>query len=260
MTAPAYAAKYAHFARLDLEADGLLTIKFHTDGGAWVLRADTRDLLVPMLFDVSQDRSVRVVILQGTGEVFCETLDPTSLMSELGRFGPEMLDNWRFTGNSVVRHLINIEAPIILCLNGHLKQHAEIWMAADIIVAEPTAELQDFHIPGGQVPGGNARVVWESLLGYARARQFLLLGESLTAATLQQLGVVHSLHERAALEAAGRAIAAKFLTLNKHVLRYAKASVVERLRQQLSIEEPYTQALVMLGAHSVIPDLLKTQR
>jgi enoyl-CoA hydratase/carnithine racemase len=258
MTAPSYAAKYAHFARIDLETDGLLTIKFHTDDGAWVLRADTRDLLVPMFFDVSQDRAVRVVMLQGTGEVFCETLDPASLMSELSRFGPEMLDNWRFSGNSVVRHLINIEAPIILCLNGHLKQHAEIWMAADVVVAQPNAEVQDFHILGGQVPGGNARVVWETLLGYARARRFLMLGESLTATALHQFGVVHSLHERAALEAAGRTIAARFLTLNKHVLRYTKASVVERLRQQLAAEEPYTQALVMLGAHSAIPELLKT--
>jgi hypothetical protein len=67
---------------------------------------------------------------------------------------------------------------------------------------------------------------------------------------------VHELCDRNALLGRAQELATKFTTLNRHVLRYAKASVTERLRRNLAAEQPYTQALVMLGAQSVIPELL----
>jgi enoyl-CoA hydratase/carnithine racemase len=256
MTAPAYAPAYAHFARLERDERGLLTVTFHTDGGPWVLTAETRDLLPRLFIDIGQDRANRVVIVTGTGHVFCAELSQQSLLGELGRFGPDMLDNWRYGGNNALRFMVNIEAPIILALNGDLFQHAEIWMASDLVVAVPEARVQDFHLTGGQVPGGDAQVMWELLLGHARAKRFLLTGETLTAQALHELGAIGDLAPAANLLARAHAIADGLLKVNHLVLRYAKASVTEGLRRKLANEQPYTQALVMLGAHSSIPELL----
>lgn len=251
-----YRGGYAHFARMDRDAAGVLTITFHTNGGPWVLTAETRDLFPRMFFDLAQDRGNRVIVLTGSGDVFCSELSQESLIGELGRFGPDMLDNWRFGGNNAVRQMLGIEAPIILALNGDLFQHAEIWMAADVVVAAPDAHVQDFHLAGGQVPGGDAQVVWETLLGHARAKRFLLTAQKVTAATLYEWGVVSALAPRGEVLAQARAMAAEMLKVNHLVLRYAKAAVTEGLRRKLSNEQPYTQALVMLGAHSSIPELL----
>lgn len=253
---PVYAERYRHFANLDRDDSGVLQITFHSDGGPWILRADTRDLLPFLFFDLAQDRANRVVIVTGTGDAFCRELSQESLAGELGRFGPDMLDNWRYGGNTAVRQMLNVEAPVILALNGDLLQHAEIWMAADAIIATPDARVQDFHMAGGQVPGGDASVVWETLLGHARAKRFLLTGQTLDATTLHDWGAIGEIAPAAELIGRARATAEAMLKLNRHVLRYAKAAVTERLRRQLALEQPYTQALVMLGAHSAIPDAL----
>lgn len=254
-----YAVDYAHFARLT-RADGVLTIQFHTNDGSWQLSGETRDLLPGLFINVAQDRHNRVVIITGTGDEFCAILNQESLQKELGAWSADVADNWRFGGNHAVRNFIEIEAPVILCLNGALLQHAEMWMAADIVLAVPEASVQDFHIAGGQVPGGDAQVVWETLLGNSRAKYFLLTGQTLSAQQLYDLGIVHELRDRSQLLPRAREIATQFLTLNRHVLRYAKASITERLRRNLANEQPYTQALVALGAQSAIPELLANQK
>jgi enoyl-CoA hydratase/carnithine racemase len=253
-----YASRYSAFATMTRQG-GVLTVSFHTAGGAWVLSGAARDLLPRLFFDIAQDRDNRVIILAGSGDAFCAELDAQGLASELGHFGPDTTDLWRFEGNNAARKLLEIEAPIILCLNGPLLQHAEIWMAADIVLAAPQAVVQDMHMPGGLPPGGDAQAVWESLLGHSRAKYFLLTGQRLSAAALHGLGVVHELVERPALLARAHELAERFCGLNRHVLRYAKAAVTERLRRHLALEQPYTQALVMLGATTAVPELLAAQ-
>jgi enoyl-CoA hydratase/carnithine racemase len=250
-----YASTFAHFAKLTRQ-NGILTVRFHTDEQSWELRGETRDLLPDLFIHIAHDRENRVVIITGTGDQFCATLNSESLQRELGSWGSDVADRWRFGGNHAVRKMIEIEAPVILCLNGALLQHAEIWMSADIVLAAPEATVQDFHIAGGQVPGGDASVVWETLLGHSRAKYFLLTGQILKAEELHQLGVVHELCDRTTLVDRAQELAIKFTGLNRHVLRYAKASVTERLRRNLAVEQPYTQALVMLGAQSAVPELL----
>lgn len=255
----AYAPTYAHFAKLTRQA-GILTIQLHTNDGSWQLMGETRDLLPYLFIDIAHDPENRVVIITGTGNDFCATLNPESLQKELGAWGADVADKWRFGGNHAVRKMIEIETPIILCLNGALLQHAEIWMSADIVLAAPEAVVQDFHIAGGQVPGGDASVVWETLLGHSRAKYFLLTGQILNAEQLHQWGVVHELGDRATLLNRALELATTFTKLNRHVLRYAKASVTERLRRNLAMEQPYTQALTMLGAQSAVPELLAQLR
>lgn len=253
-----YAPNYAHFAKLTRQ-DGILTIQFHTESNSWQLTSETRDLLPDLFIDIAHDRQNQVVIVTGTGTDFCATLNPESLQRELGAWGADVADKWRFGGNHAVRKMIEIEAPVILCLNGTLLQHAEIWMSADIVLAVPEAVVQDFHIASGQVPGGDASVVWETLLGHSRAKYFLLTGQTLNAQQLQDLGIVHELCDRTLLLNRAQKLATQFTQLNRHVLRYAKASVTERLRRNLALEQPYTQALVMLGAQSAVPELLELQ-
>jgi enoyl-CoA hydratase/carnithine racemase len=193
-----YAPVFAHFAKLTRQ-NGILTIQFHTEGQSWELMGETRDLLPDLFMNIAHDRENRVVIITGTGDEFCAALNPESLQRELGAWGADVADRWRFGGNHAVRKMIEIEAPVILCLNGALLQHAEIWMSADIVLAAPEAVVQDFHMAGGQVPGGDASVVWETLLGHSRAKYFLLTGQILNAQELHQLGVVHELCDRTSL-------------------------------------------------------------
>jgi enoyl-CoA hydratase/carnithine racemase len=88
------------------------------------------------------------------------------------------------------------------------------------------------------------------------SKYFLLTGQILNAQELSNLGIVHELCDRTALLGRAQELAGKFTSLNRHVLRYSKASVTERLRRNLAMEQPYTQALVMLGAQSAVPELL----
>ena len=70
--------------------------------------------------------------------------------------------------------------PIISAINGPAWRHSEIPLLSDIVLAADTAAFQDSaHFMSNMVPGDGMHVVYPMLLGFNRARYFLLTGQTL---------------------------------------------------------------------------------
>jgi enoyl-CoA hydratase/carnithine racemase len=75
---PEYFTQYKNFA-LSRSASGVLTLRFHTDGGPHTFDGTTHHDLPRLLEDIAFDSANRVLVLTGTGDSFIPSIDGPSL-------------------------------------------------------------------------------------------------------------------------------------------------------------------------------------
>jgi enoyl-CoA hydratase/carnithine racemase len=245
ISTPAYFGKYENlaFARDD---DGVLVLRFHTDGGPVVFTGQTHQDLPAALEELSLDSDNKALVITGTGDSFMDQIDGPSL-GEI--FKPAVWEKTRAEGAKVLQRLLDVPMPVVGVANGPATVHSEYLLLADVHIASERATYGDFPHPAFGITGGDGlHVVWEELAGTARAKWLLWTGESIDAQTALQWGVVNEVvpHERAldrGIEVA-RGLAAKpvlYRTLQKQTLNL-------NLRRRITQDVPFGMALEGLTA------------
>lgn len=200
-----YAAQYPEFALERI--DGVVHLRFHTRGGPFCWSAGAHRLLGDVLLDIDADPENRVLLLSGTGDDHCASID-------LPSFKGIAWDAITWEGKRYISALLNLEIPVIAAVHGRCTIHAEIPLVSDIVLASTTAVFGDStHFSRNVVPGDGTHVLWTTLLGPNRGRHLLFAEELLTAAEAHALGVVGEVLEPKDLRARAwehaRRIAAK---------------------------------------------------
>lgn len=242
---PPYFDRYENLA-FERSDDGVLTLRFHTDGGPITFTGTTHEDLPKALEDIAHDPDNRALVLTGTGDVFMDSIDGASL-GEI--FRPAHWEKIRREGLAVLQRLLGLPMPVIGVANGPATVHSEYLLLTDIHIASDRATYGDFPHPAfGITAGDGLQVVWEEAVGTARTKWLLWTGETVDAATALQWGVVNEVvpHEQAharGLEIA-RTLAAKpalYRSLQKQTLN-------QRLLRRLIESVPYGMALEGLTA------------
>ncbi len=78
MTEPAYFTAFKNFA-LTRTPSGVLTLRFHTDGGPATFTGQIHTDFPGALHEIGEDRDNRVLVLTGTGDRFMTDIDGPSL-------------------------------------------------------------------------------------------------------------------------------------------------------------------------------------
>lgn len=236
-----YADKYRNvkFHR----ADGILQMTLHTNGGplTWgAVKGSVHGQLPEAFYDVGNDLENRVVILTGTGDVFCAQFN----FDELPELGKTMShDDWyniTHEGKRLLTNLLDIEMPVIGVANGPALVHAELIALSDIVLAAEHASFADIaHYPGNTVPGDGAHTTWLSLLGPNRGRYFLMTGEQIPAAEAKTLGIVGEVLPAEKLLDRAWELARMLAQKPDRVLRYTRVALTQRLKKQMLDELGY---------------------
>ncbi|MHA6622593.1 enoyl-CoA hydratase/isomerase family protein [Pseudonocardia sp. DLS-67] len=245
MSGPDYFTRFANLA-MDRTADGVLVVRFHTDGGPITFTGQTHQDLPRALEEIALDQDNKALVLTGTGDSFMDSIDGESL-GEI--FKPARWEKIRTEGTAVLQRLLTLPMPVIGVANGPATVHSEYLLLADIHIASERATYGDFpHPTFGITAGDGLQVVWEEIVGTARAKWLLWTGETIDAVTAQQWGVVSEVvaHERVldrGLEIA-RSLAAKpalYRSLQKQTLN-------QRMLRRLIEGVPFGMALEGLTA------------
>jgi enoyl-CoA hydratase/carnithine racemase len=228
MATPAYFTRYENLA-FERTDDGVLTMRFHTDGGPITFTGRTHEDLPQALEDIALDADNQAMVLTGTGDAFMDSIDGDSL-GEI--FKPFVWEKIRREGVAVLQRLLSLPIPVVGVANGPATVHSEYLLLSDIHIASERATYGDFPHPAfGITAGDGLQVVWEEVAGAARAKRLLWTGETIDAATAEQWGVVSEVVEHDRAYARGlqlaRTLAAKprlyrslqKQTLNQHLLR-----------------------------------------
>jgi enoyl-CoA hydratase len=187
--------------------------------------------LAKVFYAAAEDPGSDVVILTGAGQAFCAGGDLKWLSEDVqGEPVPFALES------RLVRHIvygiIDCPKPIIARVNGDaMGIGANIALLCDMIVAVDTARFADPHVRVGLVAGDGGALIWPQLLGFAKAKQYLLTGDAITAPEAERFGMINFSVPAAELDAVVDKYAQKLVNGAQIAIRYTKTTTNILLRQ-----------------------------
>ena len=249
MTTPAYFTRYPTI-RFERDADGLLTMALHRDGGPLTFTAADHEAYVDAFYEVSRDRANGVVILTGAGGDFIPGID-------FGSFGdvsdPDVWSKVHDEGTQILENIANIRVPMIFALEGRAHVHAEYGLLANLIVAGEGASFDDLpHFAGGIVPGDGVYTLWAHLIGPGRAQAMMLDPKPLSAREAQALGVVAEVVADGGALARAKEIARSWLTRPAVTRRNTRIHFIQPIKERIVREVGYGLALEGASAAALV--------
>jgi enoyl-CoA hydratase len=207
---------------IQLERRGrLLTVTLNRPDNLNAFNLTLHDEMVIALQFAREDKDSDVVVLTGAGRAFSAGGDFAHI--EANAANPERFDHEIQVAKDIVLTLLDIEKPVVCRLNGHaVGLGATIALLCDVIFAADNAKIGDPHVGIGLVAGDGGAIVWAQRIGLARAKEYLLTGDLLTAVKAAEIGLInHSVHA-AELDAAVDAFCDKLLSGAQVAIRYTK--------------------------------------
>jgi enoyl-CoA hydratase/carnithine racemase len=214
------------------------------------LDATTLEELGAAADDINNDVSVRVVIITAAGKAFCTGADLTavSVIPE-GKPVDYFLRLWHKTFSAIE----NIGVPVIGMVQGTAYAGGlELTMVCDLVVAAEDAKLSDQHANRGLVPAGGATQRLPRLIGIRKAKELLFLGDRITGAEAEKLGLVNKAVPADKLEEAVDEIVQNFLGKSPMAAKAVKRLVNRGMDG--SLETGLQAELLAMTAHGYSED------
>lgn len=187
--------------------------------------------LLHLFQDLRTDRETAVVVLTGAGRAFSAGGDLNHNL--VVRDDPALVKQEFDLARRFVNALLDVEQPIICRINGDaVGLGATLALLCDLTIAADGARIGDPHVRVGLVAGDGGALVWPLLVGYARAKQYLLGGDLLPAAYAQQMGLINFCVPAAELDALVAQWAQRFADSARHALQWTKATINIGLKDQ----------------------------
>lgn len=192
---------YTKYEQLEIDvADRIATVTINRPDKLNVVDAGLHTELSTIFTDLQRDRNVDVVVLTGAGRAFSAGGDIEWMQEAID--DPESFDQTRDEAKRIVFSLLDLEKPIIAKVNGHaVGLGATVALFCDVIFASEKAKIGDPHVSVGFVAGDGGAIIWPQLVGYARAKEFLLTGDLLSAGEAADMGLINHAVPAEALDA-----------------------------------------------------------
>jgi 2-(1,2-epoxy-1,2-dihydrophenyl)acetyl-CoA isomerase len=174
-------------------ADAVLRITIERPSRRNSLSHSMVDTLVDALTRAATDDALRAIHLTGAGADFCTGADwvATNDSSTRPRTG-DLVRRIPHAANRVVELLHGIHLPVVCSVRGWaVGLGCNLALAADFTIAAEDATFWEPFVTRGFSPDSGATWLLPRLVGLARARRMLLLGEQVSGADAAQWGMTH---------------------------------------------------------------------
>jgi len=192
---------------------------------------------------VNADKTVRVLVLTGTGRGFCagQDLSDRAVSNTPGTRPVDLGDSVEKNYAPLVLALRALPMPVICAVNGVAAgAGANLALACDIVLAASSASFVEVFCKLGLIPDTGGTYFLPRLIGTARAMGLAMLGEKLTADKAEQWGLIWKAVPDAELAAETDKLARHFASAPTQGLAFTKqaihASAHNTLQQQLTLE------------------------
>ncbi len=220
-------------------------------------RPDTRNAiddvmdkeLAQLFVDVADDPAVKVLVLTGAGKAFSSGGDIDQMQKVIDQ--PELFYNSMSRNKRVIYAMLDCPKPIIAKVNGHaIGLGATIALFSDLIYAVPNAKIADPHVKVGFVAGDGGAVIWPQLIGFARAKEYLLTGEPITGADAAAIGMINRAVPADELDGVVDEMADKLANGAARAIQWTKASINVALKQLVHSVLEASMAYEVLSNHT----------
>lgn len=191
---------------------GVLTLTLNRPARMNAFNVALHEALSEALKRAAESDSCRVVLLTGAGKGFCAGQDLTDRVVAPDGGRPDLGESIEKRYNPLIRSLRALPKPIVCAVNGVAAgAGANIALACDIVVAAHSARFIQAFARIGLIPDSGGTFFLPRLVGDARARALILLGDPISGedaaawgmiwravADHEVMGVAHELAERLA--------------------------------------------------------------
>ncbi len=192
--------------------DGWRKFTFNRPAKMNAVNVPTIEALLNAIDAAEADRSVRAVVLTGSGRGFCagQELGPEVMP---GPDGPPDLQALAHTWHhEAVRRIRASRLPFIAAVNGVAAgAGASFALACDIVLAARSASFVQAFVRIGLVPDSGASFFLSRTVGDARGRALALLGDAVPAEQAEAWGMIWKAVDDAALPAEAAALAERMV-------------------------------------------------
>lgn len=188
------------------------------------LNSEVYTELYQVFESIEKDAKVRVAILTGAGEkAFAAGTDVVEMQSmtalEGNRFVLEVI-------RKASDRIYNLSKPVIAAINGYaLGGGCELAMCCDLRIASEKARFGQPEVNLGLIPGASGTQRLPRLVGVAKAKEMIFLGDMIDAATALSIGLVNKVVPPDKLMAEAKEWAAKLAAKSAPALAMAKKAI-----------------------------------
>ncbi len=196
--------------------------------------AQMRDRITETLGAVSDDMTVRAVVITGAGErSFCTGADfratppgpgparpPGAPERAVGDAARLLREGWQ----RLVGAILDCEKPVVAAVNGVAAGAGmQMALACDLVVAAQEARFVSVFVRRGLVPDAGATWLLPRLVGLQRAKELMFLGDDLPAAKALEMGLVNRVVPGGELLASARELAERLAAGPTRAIALTKA-------------------------------------
>jgi len=183
--------------------------------------------------DAANDSQTRVVVLTGAGRAFSAGGDIEQMQRIIDR--PDGFLDGMARAKALIFSILDCPKPIIAKINGAaMGLGATIALFCDLIFAANHAKIADPHVKVGFAAGDGGSVIWPQLIGYARAKEYLLLGDTILGEDAARLGLINRAVPADQLDGVVDEYAQRLASGASRAIQYTKLSVNIGLKQLAS--------------------------
>jgi enoyl-CoA hydratase/carnithine racemase len=184
------------------------------------------DALETILRQADADIGVRAVILTGAGSAFSSGGDLKAMKSGAGlraALPAQTRRNYREGIQRLPLLFHALEVPVIAAVNGPaIGAGLDLACMCDVRVAADSAVFAESFVKVGIVPGDGGAWLLPRIVGFSRATELALTGETIDAAEALRIGLVSRVVPGAELMGAARAVAEKIAANPPHAVRMTR--------------------------------------
>ena len=224
---------YSDYETLAFGKDGaVLTIKLNRPDALNAVNAQLHTELSRVFAEVAADSQVDAVVLTGEGRAFSAGGD---LEWFRNMTGPQ-LDTLFVEARKIIVDLVDLPQPIVAAVNGAAAGlGATLALFCDVVYVAETARISDPHVRVGVTAGDGGAAIWPLLVGPARAKEYLLTGDSLMASEAERIGLINKVLPASEVLPAAQALALRLSQGSRLAIRSTKLSVNKLVRDAVSL-------------------------
>jgi 2-(1,2-epoxy-1,2-dihydrophenyl)acetyl-CoA isomerase len=200
-------------------------------------------LLQNRLDECATLHEIRAVYISGAGKAFSAGQD---LAEVVHPEGPGMARILREHYNPIVTRIRNLPKPVVAAVNGVAAgAGANIALSCDIVLAAQSASFIQAFSKIGLIPDSGGTFILPRLIGWQKALAISMLGDKISAAEAERMGMIYKVYENEEFGEASRALTAVLAQLPTRALAFTKHafnhSATNGLEAQLELEDELQQ-------------------
>jgi enoyl-CoA hydratase/carnithine racemase len=179
---------------------------------------------------LSEDTSVRVVIITGEGPAFIAGADIKTML----KADRESAEEYTRFGQGVMDDIEGIGKPVIAAINGYaLGGGLEVALACDIRIASTEAQMGFPEVGLGIFPGFGGTQRTTRLIGKGKACELIFTGDHISAEEAFDIGLINRVVPAKALMGEARKLAQRIASRGPIAVGLAKKAINQTLQTSL---------------------------